>query len=112
MAVFPGAECLSLIKNDTNIRIMYVPLNNFGETLSFLLPDLIKSLCLLFFTRTSTSIPLDVSCYNYIHDEQVHRLASSPFISYFISYTQITDTHANISKGVKNYSKPMDFPSL
>ena len=38
----------------------------------------------------------------YIHDEQVHRLA----------YTQITETHDNISKGEKYYSKPMDFPSM
>ncbi len=30
----------------------------------------------------------------------------------FISYTQITDTHDNISKGEIYYSKPMDFPSM
>ncbi len=39
----------------------------------------------------------------YIHDEQVHWL---------MSYTQITDTHDNISKGEKGYSEPMDFQSL
>ncbi len=30
MAGFPQAECLSSIKNDTQIPIQYVSLNNFG----------------------------------------------------------------------------------
>ncbi len=30
----------------------------------------------------------------------------------FISYSQIADTHDNISKGEKNYSKPIDFQSM
>ena len=30
----------------------------------------------------------------------------------FMSYTQITDTHDNILKGEKHYSKSMDFPSM
>ncbi len=38
-------------------------------------------------------------------ERQTHKLS-------FISYTQIIDTHDNISKGGKNYSKPMDFSSL
>ncbi len=31
MAVFPQAECLSFIKNDTQIPNLYVSSNNFGE---------------------------------------------------------------------------------
>ena len=38
-------------------------------------------------------------------ERQRHKLS-------FISYTQITDTHDNISKGEKYYSKPRDFPSM
>ncbi len=38
-------------------------------------------------------------------ERQRHKLS-------FISYMQITDTHDNISKGEKYYSKSVDFPSV
>ncbi len=35
-----------------------------------------------------------------------------PVVDLFLSTGQMTDTHDNISKGEKSYSKPMDFQSL